>query len=173
MKKHLNVGWGSLNGVLAIIFGLIALFFPGITLAALGIYFALAILIGGVALIASAFRIKPRRSKWYLLLVEGIIGIFIGAIILARPELVATVFVTILGIWAFILGLVFLVTWGKRRLPPFSNTFILIVSILSILMGVLIIVDPFESTRVITVLIGFYVLLYGLFSFINSVKIYR
>jgi uncharacterized membrane protein HdeD (DUF308 family) len=172
MKNRLRHYSICLNGVLAIIFGLVALFFPGITLVALGIYFAITILIGGIALTVGSVRVKESSRHWYFLLLEGIIGILLGIIILARPELVATIFVTIIGIWAIIIGLVFLFTWFKRSLPPFPNTFALIISILSLLVGLLIIINPFESTRIITILIGIYALIYGLFSVINSSKIY-
>ena len=102
--------------------------------------------------------------------VEGTIGILVGLIILIRPELVATVFVTVMGIWALIIGLIFLFTYLKGHLPVYSNTFVLIVSIVSLLTGFIIILNPFESTRIVTVLIGIYALVYGLFSVIHSVK---
>lgn len=158
----------SLNGVLAILFGLVALFFPGITLAALGVYFAISLMAGGISLITAAFRNRKINRKWQLIFLEGIIGVLIGIIILARPDMVATVFVTIMGLWAIVIGLIFLFTWFRAQLPPFSNTFVLIVSIISLLTGVVIIINPFESTRIITVLIGIYALIYGLFSVLNA-----
>lgn len=160
----------SINGVLAIIFGLVALFLPGITLAALGIYFAISIVVGGLMLIIGAFRKEMRKKRRNLFLVEGIIGILIGIIILLRPELVATVFVTIMGIWALIIGIIFLGTFLRSNLPAYSNTFVLIISIVSLLTGLVIILNPFESTRIIIVLIGIYALIYGMFSIINSTK---
>ncbi len=173
MKKNIRPHFTHLNGILAILFGAVALLFPGITLKALGIYFAISIIIGGFALVAGSFRAKRENTHWYFLLLEGMIGLFIGIIILARPEVVATVFVTIIGLWAVIIGLILLFAWFKRSLPPFLNTFLLIISFLSIGIGVVIIVNPFESTRIITILIGIYALVYGLFSVINSSKIYR
>jgi len=124
-------------------------------------------------LITGSLRIRKINHRWYILLLEGIIGILVGIIILARPELVATVFVTIIGLWALIIGLVFLFTYIKSRLPSFSNTFMLIISILSLITGIFIIIDPFESTRIITILIGIYAIIYGLFSVIHSSRIYR
>ncbi len=162
----------SLNGVLAIIFGLVALFLPGITLAALGVYFAITILAGGVMQIISSFKMKSRNKHWYLLLAEGLIGILIAAIILSRPKLLATVFVTIIGLWALFLGLIFLFTYFKRQMPAFYNSFLLIISILSLVMGLIIIINPFESTRIIIVMIGIYTLAYGIFSLANSSRNY-
>ena len=173
MNNILKKNFVSLNGILAIVFGLVALFFPGLTLATLGILFSIAILIGGIMLTTGSLRIRKINQRWYILLLEGIIGILIGIIILARPELVATVFVTIIGLWAIIIGLVFLFAYLRSKLPSFSNIFILIVSVLSLLTGIFIIVNPFESTRVITILIGIYAVIYGLFSVIHSLRIYR
>ena len=160
----------SINGVLAIIFGLVALFFPGITLAALGIYFAITIIIGGSSLIYGAIKNRRISRHWKMYLLEGIIGILIGLIILIRPEVVATVFITIMGIWALIIGFIFLFTFFNRHLPAWSNTFALIVSIISLLTGFIIILNPFESTRIVTVLIGIYALVYGLYSVIHSTR---
>jgi uncharacterized membrane protein HdeD (DUF308 family) len=160
----------SINGVLAIIFGLIALFFPGITLAALGVYFAITLILGGTSLIYGAFKNRKFSRHWKMYLLEGLIGIIIGIIILIRPEIVATVFVTVMGIWALIIGFIFLYTYFKSQLPAYSNTFMLVVSIVSLLTGFIIILNPFESTRIVTVLIGIYALVYGLFSVIHSIK---
>jgi len=160
----------SINGILAIIFGLIALFFPGLTLAALGIYFAISIIVGGIMLIIGAFKNQIKKKRRNLFFLEGAIGILLGIIILLRPEVVATVFITIMGIWALVIGIIFLVTFLRSNLPAYSNIFVLIVSIVSLITGLIIILNPFESTRIVTVLIGIYALIYGLFSIINSTK---
>jgi uncharacterized membrane protein HdeD (DUF308 family) len=173
MSNKFNRYYVSVNGVLAIIFGLVALLFPGITLVALGIYFAISILIGCILLTVGAFRVKKTNDHWYLLLIEGIIGILISIIILARPELVASVFVTIIGLWALIIGLVLLFSYFRGRLATISNSLVLIISVLSLITGLVIVLNPFESTRIITVLIGIYAIIYGLFSVINSSKVYR
>src|SRR6056297_1411905 len=167
MKKNYFV---SINGILAIIFGLVALFYPGITLAALGIYFAITLIIGGSSLIFGAIKNRNMSRHWKMYLLEGIIGILIGLIILIRHEVVDTVFVNVMGIWALIIGFIFLFTFFRSQLPAYSNTFVLIVSIISLLTGFIIILNPFESTRIITVLIGIYALVYGLFSVIHSIR---
>jgi uncharacterized membrane protein HdeD (DUF308 family) len=83
------------------------------------------------------------------------------------------VFIIIIGLWAVIIGLVLLFSYFKKVLPGFSNSFLLIVSILSLLAGVLILINPFESTRFITILIGIYALVYGLFSVVHTTKYNR
>ncbi len=162
-----------INGFLAAIFGLVAILFPGVTLTALGIYFAFTVLVGGIAQIAGAFRSRKNNSKWYLLLPEGIIGLILGSLILSRPELVATIFVLIIGIWAIVIGFIFVFSYKRAVNSGFVGTMMLLVGILSIIMGGVILFNPFESTRLITILIGIYTLTYGIFSIINSTKNYK
>ncbi len=168
MKNNIT----KLNGILLLIFGFVALFFPDITLKALGIYFAITVLIGGTGMIIGALRVKKYNPNWYMMLTEGIIGIIISFIIFAAPALLATIFVVIMGIWAIVLGLIFLFMYLKHSLPVFSNVFLLIISILSLLLGAFIILDPFESTRIVIILIGIYAIIYGTFSLIHSSKSY-
>ncbi|NIQ57357.1 MAG: HdeD family acid-resistance protein, partial [Gemmatimonadetes bacterium] len=70
-----------LRGVLAIIFGLFALFLPGITLTALVLLFGAYALVDGVFAIVSAIRGQAGRS-WWELAIEGIAGIAAGVIAL-------------------------------------------------------------------------------------------
>jgi len=160
----------GLNGVLAIVFGLVALLFPAITLIALAIYFAISMLIGGLVLTIGSVRVKNENPGWYLILLEGILGMLLGIIILLRPEISAAVFVTIIGFWAMLLGLILIIAWIRRKMPKSEKALLLITGTLSLIFGVLIALNPFEGSRVITVLIGVYAIAYGLFSIISNSK---
>ncbi len=162
----------GLGGLLAILFGLVALLFPSITLIGLAIYFAVTILISGIVLVAGSIRMKPVKSGRYMQLIEGIIGILLGIIILARPEASVAVFVAIMGIWAMVLGLFFLIIFIRRPLPEFEKYFFLIAGIVSFVFGLLIAVNPFESSRIIVVLVGVYAIAYGVFTIIRTRKLF-
>ncbi len=160
------------NGILAILFGTIAILFPGITLIGLAIYFAITLLAGGILLTISSLRSRKMLPNWSSMLLEGAIGILIGIIILARPESAAAFFIVIMGIWAMVIGLIFIISYFKLSLPAIIKPFHMIIGILSVLIGFIIILNPFESTRVIIVLIGIYAIGYGIFSIINARKGY-
>ncbi len=160
------------NGILAIIFGSVALVFPGITLIGLAYYFAVTILLGGILLIISFLRSRRILLNWQLMLTEGAIGILIGIIILARPQTAAAFFVVIMGIWAMIIGLIFITSYFRLTLPAILKPFHIFTGILSVIIGIVIILNPFESTRVVVILIGIYVIAYGIFSIINAKRGY-
>ena len=63
----------ALRGVFAIIFGLIALFAPGIALLAFVYVFAVYALIDGIMAVYIAIRERGSLSRWGWVLFEGII----------------------------------------------------------------------------------------------------
>ncbi len=160
------------NGILAILFGSIAIIFPGITIIGLAIYFAVTITLGGVLLIISSIRSRKTILNWQLMLTEGIIGILIGFIILASPRTAAAFFIVVMGIWAMVIGLIFIISYFKLTLPAILKPFHMLTGLLSIIIGVIIILNPFESTRIVVILIGIYVIAYGIFSITNARKGY-
>ncbi|MFW5757639.1 MAG: HdeD family acid-resistance protein [Bacteroidota bacterium] len=149
------------NGILAIIFGIIALLFPNITIYALAIYFAITMLIGGALLSIGAVRERKFNSKWSFMLMEGMLGMLIGLVILIHPPGAAAFFVVIMGIWAMIIGLVFIIAFFNIALPRVLKPFHLFAGLVSLGIGLLMIINPFESTRIIVVLIGIYAIVYG------------
>ncbi len=173
MKINRFGHWGmsSLNGILVLIFGCIALFFPDVTIVALAVYFAIAILIGGAVLTINAVRIKKFSQSWKLMMLEGVIGILLGIVILSHPDLAATFLMIVIGLWALFIGAVFLYSFYKSTLPNSLKSFHLITGIISAILGIIIILNPFESTRLAVVLIGIYGIAYGIFSIVsNSTK---
>ncbi|MFW5887011.1 MAG: HdeD family acid-resistance protein [Bacteroidota bacterium] len=158
-------------GVFSIIFGLIAILFPEITLFALAIYFAISFLLGGLTMIIGSFSMKQRSKYWALLLLEGIIGVLIGIFILLRPEISIQVFLAIVGIWAIIMGIILGVAYYLIRKAIYGAEILIVFSILSLVFGILILTNPFESSRIIIIIIGLYAILYGIFSLINSARI--
>jgi uncharacterized membrane protein HdeD (DUF308 family) len=70
----------ALRGLAAIIFGILAFIWPGITLLALTFLFGAYALVDGVFAIIAALQRAGREERWWMLLVEGIVGIAAGTI---------------------------------------------------------------------------------------------
>src|ERR671916_1353182 len=68
----------ALRGLAAIIFGILAFVWPGITLWALILLFGAYMLVDGVFAIVAAVRVAGEEARWWLLLVEGILGVLAG-----------------------------------------------------------------------------------------------
>jgi uncharacterized membrane protein HdeD (DUF308 family) len=106
MIPLLATNWWSLliRGVLAIIAGLIAFIFPGITLGALVILFGVYALLDGVLGIVGSVRASRAHERWGWLLFEGICGIVAGAITVLWPALTAFALIYLIGAWALVTG---------------------------------------------------------------------
>lgn len=158
------------SGALIILFGFIALLFPGITIMGLAIYFAISVLIGGIALTISAIKQKDVNGFWVNYLLEGIIGILLGIIIIARPKVAASVFMVVAGLWALLIGVILIWNYVKNKRLGQGNHFSLLNGVISVMFGLLIILNPFEGTRAIVIIIGIFAIAYGISSIVNVTR---
>jgi PAS domain S-box-containing protein len=94
----------ALRGVLAIIVGLIALFFPGVTLAAFVLLFAAYMLVDGIFALIAGFRAARRHERSWPLFLEGVADILAGVIAFFWPGITLLVLVFLVGFWAIFSG---------------------------------------------------------------------
>src|SRR5262245_51543618 len=79
-----------LRGIAAIIFGVLAFIWPGITLVTLVLFWGAFALVDGVLALANAFTGAGMASRWWLALV-GLSGIAAGVVTFMAPGLTAVV----------------------------------------------------------------------------------
>ena len=147
----------ALRGILAIVFGSVALAFPGATLVSLAVVFGAYALVSGVFAIVAAFGSRGRDAVWYVL--DGILGIAVGLATFFFPGMTAQALVFLIGVWAILTG-IFEVIAGFE-LPIKRDWLLVIAGIASITFGVLVFVYPASGALAIAGLIGVYALVYG------------
>ena len=147
----------ALRGIVAIVFGIVALAFPGATLVSLAIVFGAYAFIDGVLTIVSAFGHRGREASWYVL--EGIIGIAVGLATFFFPGIAAQALVILIGLWAILTG-IFEVMAGFE-LPISWNWLLTFAGVLSIGFGVVVIAYPVSGAVAVVGLIGLYGLMFG------------
>jgi uncharacterized membrane protein HdeD (DUF308 family) len=161
----------ALRGVFAIIFGLIALINPGLTLLALVFLFGAYSLIDGVFGVAAAVRAAEAHNRWGWLLVEGIAGIVAGIIAFVVPGITAIVLLYLIAAWALVTG-VFELIAGFRLRGHLANEWLLLLGgAASIILGVLLIVRPGAGALALLWLIGFYAILFGVLMLILAFRL--
>ena len=159
MLEVLTQKWWAvaLRGIVAIVFGIVALAFPGATLVSLAIVFGAYAFIDGVLTIVSAFGHRGREASWYVL--EGIIGIAVGLATFFFPGIAAQALVILIGLWAILTG-IFEVMAGFE-LPISWNWLLTFAGILSIGFGAVVIAYPASGAVAVVGLIGLYGLMFG------------
>ena len=76
-----------LRGLAAIVFGALALLWPGATVVALTAFIAAYALVDGVVAIGSAVRMRAVFDRWWMLLIQGVISTAFGIFAFINPAL--------------------------------------------------------------------------------------
>jgi uncharacterized membrane protein HdeD (DUF308 family) len=161
----------TLRGVFAIIFGLIALIFPGPTMLSLVLLFSAYMLVDGVAGIISAVRaIRRKEDRWGLLIFEGLLDIAVGIAAFLWPGLTVIAFVWLVAAWAIVTGGLMTVA-GFRLNIDYGRWWMVLGGLLSLAYGVLLIIAPLIGAVVLTWWIGAYALAFGIALVIFSFKL--
>ncbi len=170
METHLSRHWWlvALRGVAAIIFGILAFIWPGITLLALTILFGAYALVDGFIAVIAALTHHTGSQRWWVVLLEGIVGIVAGIVAFVYPQITAFALVLLIATWAILTGVLELWTAIELR-REIRNEWLLILSgILSIVFGLLVAIFPSAGALAIVFLIGAYAVVFGvLFLFLG------
>src|SRR5260370_38210845 len=94
----------ALRGLAAVIFGIVALALPGLSLAALILAFGAYALVDGILAIFAAIR--ARGDHLWTLILEAVVGIVAGAVALAWPRLTALILLLVIAVRAILARMV-------------------------------------------------------------------
>ena len=161
----------TLRGVLGIVFGLIALIFPGPTILSLVILFSAYMLVDGVFGIISAVRaIRRKEDRWGLLIFEGLCNIAVGIAAFLWPAITVLAFVLLVAAWAIVSGAL-MTTAGFRLNTNHGRWWLILGGLLSLAYGALLFITPLIGAIVLTWWLGAYALVFGVALVIFSFKL--
>jgi uncharacterized membrane protein HdeD (DUF308 family) len=148
------------RGLAAIIFGILTLVWPRLSLAVLVFMFGIFAVINGITAIVAALR-NREEPHWGLLLFEGILGVLAGAVALVWPGITALAFLFLIAAWAILTGVMELV--APLAFPMSGGRVVLMVlaGLASIVFGVLIAAQPASGLLAVVWLIGIYAIVFG------------
>jgi uncharacterized membrane protein HdeD (DUF308 family) len=152
----------ALRGLVAVLFGLAALFWPGLVLAVLIILFGAYALVDGVFALIAAFRSSGRGMRRPLLLIEGVIGILFGLLALFWPDLTALALLYIIAFWAIFTGIARIVMAIMLRREIENEWSIALSGVLYVILGIVLILLPGAGLLAYTWLIGLLTLALGI-----------
>ena len=110
--------WTVGFGLLEIVAGLVVLVWPGQTLLLIAVFIGAAIVVNGAVDIVGALANRHDVHYWWVLLIVGVIEVPLGIYLMRRPGLTLTVAVTIVGIWAVLVGILQIVlAFEVKHLP--------------------------------------------------------
>ncbi len=146
----------GLKGLMLFALGLFAVFNPSTATGVLATYLGIAGILAGTAEIAMAFSNRDRED-WGSYLGEGVLDLLIGLLFLVRPE-IANIIPIVLGIWILFSGASLLMRGLRGRVE--GNY--LIPSLLILVLGFLLVTNPFGAYVSLMVFLGVALIAIGL-----------
>ena len=162
----------ALRGLAAILFGILTFAWPGITLFVLIIFFGAYMLVDGIFAIVAAVRVAREEARWWLLLLEGILGVVAGIVTFFWPGLTALALLYLIAAWAIVTGIMEVVEAIRLRQEIVGEWALILSGALSVLFGVLLVVIPARAGLLsLTWLIGIYAVAFGVLLVILAFRV--
>jgi uncharacterized membrane protein HdeD (DUF308 family) len=157
------------KAVAAVLFGLLALVWPALTLAALIILFGAYALVDGIATLS---MVLPSRGLpgFGSLLFEGLTGIAAGIVTFLYPGLTAVALLVVIAAWAIMTGIAAIATAMALRKEITGEWPLPVVGILSSIVGFLLILRPGPGAVAVVWVIALYALLAGVIQMVLAFR---
>ena len=151
----------ALRGLVAVLFGIAAFVWPGITLWALVAIFGAYALVDGILAVIEAFRRDVVGERWWALLFEGFVGIAIGILTFAWPRLTAMGLLYLIAFWAIVTGVFEVITAIRLRHEIRGEWMMALIGVLSVAFGFLLVAFPLTGALSVVLIIGSYAVAIG------------
>jgi uncharacterized membrane protein HdeD (DUF308 family) len=162
-----------LRGIVAVLFGILAITRPGITLAVLVLLFGIYALVDGCfALFAAIGGWSHREDRW-LLLLEGFIGIGAGILTMRAPGITTVVLLFFIAAWALATGVLRIVAAIRLRKEISGEFWLVLSGIASVIFAFLVMLNPAAGALAMSWLIGWYALFLGAMLVMLSIKLHN
>ena len=162
----------AIRGVLGIIFGLIAIFQPGVTMLSLVLVFSAYAFVDGAFAIIASVRAARRHERWGFLVLEGVVNIIAAALAFLWPAMTVVSFVFLVGTWAILSGGLML-SAAMRLSGDHGRWWLVLGGLASVIYGALLIFAPFAGALVLTWWLGAYALVFGFALIAVAIKLHQ
>jgi uncharacterized membrane protein HdeD (DUF308 family) len=150
-----------LRGLFWILFGVVILARPGISLLSLTLALGIVIFADGILNVMNAFAGRKVHEDWWVLLLVGLTGIGIGALTFYSPQTTALALVFYVAIWAIATGLLQITAAIRLRRQLAGEVWWILAGIASVIFGVLLIVQPAAGALTLLWLFAVYAIAFG------------
>jgi uncharacterized membrane protein HdeD (DUF308 family) len=166
-----HVGWATaLRGIIAVVFGLIAIRSPNIAAGALVIVLSMYAFADAILDFVLAVGLGRAGQRWGWYVFEGLVNIALGVIALAYPGATLAVLVRLVGFRAIMLGVSEVAAAFAWEFLD-SRWLLGLTGVLSILLGVLLVATPGAAGLALLWTIGVYAVVFGVMLFALGVRL--
>ncbi|MEV0144550.1 MULTISPECIES: HdeD family acid-resistance protein [unclassified Nonomuraea] len=170
MEQIARIWWLILiRGIAALIFGILALIWPGKTLLIVVIFFAAYAIVEGIFAIFAGARHSAQSRAW--LIISGILGVVAGIVAFLWPGITSLALLYVVAFWAIFAGITEIVAGIQLRKVVDNEWMLIIGGILSIIFGVLLLIWPGAGLLTLIWLVGVFAVVYGIAMIVLSFRV--
>jgi uncharacterized membrane protein HdeD (DUF308 family) len=158
-----------LRGVIAIIFGLLVFFMPGLSIAVFVFLFGSFAIIDGVLLLLQAVTV--RDGKWWVRLIQGIVALAAGAAVFIWPAISALTLLYIIAFYMIVTGILQAIAAVEMRKAIKGELLLIISGILAVVVGIILVLHPLTGAIALAQTIGIFAIAYGILMGILALKL--
>ena len=155
------------RGLVAIALGVFALIYPGAALAGAVLLIGAFLLVDGIVAVAKAIQILRSDARWWVLLLEGIVGIAAGVVIFMWPGISLLSLAYVVGYWAIISGAFAIASAVRLRTHVPNEWLYMLFAVISIVFGIFVLMSPSIGLVYVALMISFY----GFFSGVTMIAL--
>jgi len=161
-----------LRGLVAIAFGVLAFVWPQITLTALVFLWGAYALVDGAFAIAAGVKSHGENKRWWVLLLEGILGVAAGLVAFLVPGITALALLILIAAWAMVTGAFEIAAAIQLRKHIKGEWLLALAGIASVLFALALLFNPAAGALALVWLIGAYSIVFGVLLIVLGVRLH-
>jgi len=163
MASLLKRSWWVLllQGLAAVLFGVLASVWPGITVTTLVLLFGAYALVDGVSAVVGSLIHRKEYEDWWLVLLGGLSSVVAGILALVLPGITALSLLFLIAAWALVTGVLSIVTAIQIRKEIEGEWLMILGGIASVLFGLVAFVRPAAGALSLIWVIAIYAIIFG------------
>ncbi len=160
-----------LRGIAAVIFGIVAVIWPGLTVFALVILFGAYVFVDGIIEIWAGIQARNAHDRWWVDILIGLAGVVAGILVMTVPGLSALALMYFIAAWMVVIG-VLQIFYAIRLRQEISNEWMLGLSgLLSLILGIIFFAFPGKGAISLVWVIGIYAIVFGIILMVLSFRV--
>jgi uncharacterized membrane protein HdeD (DUF308 family) len=172
MKSLIQKAYGTFIfcGLISIIFGILVIAWPGISLLTLAWFFAVPFVLQGISQIVAAIQYRKEDRNWWVMFLLGLINIAAGVIAIIYPALTALFLVLLMGSTWLASGAILIVVALQLRKQIKNEGWLILSGLLAVIAGLFVLLNPGAGALSLIWLIGFYAIAFGIILIIFAAR---
>jgi uncharacterized membrane protein HdeD (DUF308 family) len=159
-----------LGGLASVVFGALAMMKPVTAWFLVSVFFAASIVVDGVFNVAGSVQHRE-KDGWWIMLLMGILGVAVGGYALLNPPVSMMVFLYVVAFQAVMLGCFLVMLGYKVRAATEREWILYLAGTLSVVFGILVIVNPVVGSISVITMIAVWALVTGALKILFAFRI--